>query len=114
MNLNCLPRSSFLFALKWKICDSQNKYFFKAKRDKADFFLQLYFFSKMGLTWDDFLKLTVVITNLHDSIGYFKSSQIDIKEKHRRVAAAAQRYKDFFKDLKYSDFMKVVRISLKQ
>ena len=67
----------------------------------------------MGLTWDDFLKLTVVITNLHDSIKYFKSSQIDIKEKHRRVAAAAQRYKEFFTDLKYSDFMKVVRISFK-
>ena len=67
----------------------------------------------MELTWDDFLNLAAVITNLHDSIRYFQSSQIDIKEKHRIVAAAAQRYKDFFTDLKYSDFMKVVRISLK-
>ena len=65
----------------------------------------------MGLTWDDFLKLAAVITNLHDSIYYFDDTEIDIDEKHRRVAAAAQRYKDFFTDLKYSDFMKVVRIS---
>ena len=65
----------------------------------------------MELTWDDFLNLAAVITNLHDSIYYFDDTEIDIKEKHRRVAAAAQRYKDFSTDLKNSDFMKVVRIS---
>ena len=67
----------------------------------------------MRLTWDDLLKLTAVITNLALSINYFDDPNIEIKEKHRRVAAAAQRYKDFFEDLKYSDFMKVVRMSFK-
>ena len=68
----------------------------------------------MRLTWDDFLKLTAVITNLGLSISYLDDPNIEIKEKHRRVAAAAQRYKDFFEGSKYSDFMKGVRISLKQ
>ena len=63
----------------------------------------------MGLTWDEFLNLAAVITNLHDSIFY----HVDAKIEHRRVATAAQRYKDFFKHLKYSDFMKVVRTCLK-
>ena len=65
----------------------------------------------MGLTWDDFLKLAAVITSLHDSIYYFDDTESEIKGKHRRVEAAALTYKDFFQDLKYSDFMKVVRIS---
>ena len=45
---------------------------------------------------------------------YFDDTESEIKGKHQRVEAAALRYKDFFQDLKYSDFMKVVRISLKQ
>ena len=65
----------------------------------------------MGLTWDEFLKLATVITNLDDSIYYFDKEEIDIKEKNRRVAAAAEEYQEFFNDFKYMQFMNEVRIS---
>ena len=65
----------------------------------------------MGLTWDNFLKLAAVIKNLRDSIYQYNNPEINIKEKHRRLTAASQRYKDLFEDLKYSEFMKQVRIS---
>ena len=47
----------------------------------------------MGLTWDDFRKLAAVFTNLFDSIRYCQRSKINIKEKHRRIATASQKYK---------------------
>ena len=65
----------------------------------------------MGLTWDEFLKLATVITNLADSIYYFDKEEIEIKEKNRKVAAAAKDYLEFFNDLKYMQFMEEVRIS---
>ena len=65
----------------------------------------------MGLTWDDFLKFAAVITSLENSIYYFDDKEIEIEEKYRRVAAAAQAYQEFFLDSKYSDFMKEVGIS---
>ena len=65
----------------------------------------------MGLTWDDFLELAAIVTDLYDSIGYFKTSNVDIKEKNYRVFAAAQNYQEFFGNLKCSEFMKQVRIS---
>ena len=65
----------------------------------------------MGLTWDEFLKLATIITNLDDSIYYFDDEKIEIKEKNRRVAAAAKDYFEFFNDFKYMQFMEEVRIS---
>ena len=66
----------------------------------------------MGLTWEQFLQSATVVTNLKDSIGYFNlDPEIDIKEKNRKVAAAAINYKEFFNDLKYMKFMDEVRIS---
>ena len=66
----------------------------------------------MGLTWDEFLKIASVITNLwFHSINYF-DERIEIKEKNRRVAAAAEDYLEIFNDLKYLQFMNEVRTSL--
>ena len=65
----------------------------------------------MGLTWEEFLKLATVITNLYGSINYFDKKKIEIKEKNRRVAAAAKNYKEFFNDFKYMQFMERVRKS---
>ena len=65
----------------------------------------------MGLTWDEFLKLATVITNLTDSIYYFAEEKIEIKEKNRRVATAAEDYFEFFNDSKYLQFMEEVRTS---
>ena len=67
----------------------------------------------MGLTWDEFLKLATIITNLANSIYYFDHEEIEMKEKNRRVAAAANDYQEFFSDLKYLEFMNEVRISSK-
>ena len=66
----------------------------------------------MGLTWDEFLKLATIITNLDDSMYYFDDQKIEIKEKNRRVAAAAIQYNEFFNDLKYIQFINEVRIVL--
>ena len=66
----------------------------------------------MGLTWDEFLKLATVISNLDDSIYYFNRTKKEIKENNQRVAAAAKDYLEFFQDLKYIHFMNEVRISL--
>ena len=68
---------------------------------------------KMGLTWDEFLKLATVISNLRKPIAFFKNDEIGINEKNRLVAAAAINYKKFFNDLKYFEFMDEVRISSK-
>ena len=65
----------------------------------------------MGLTWDEFLNLATVLTNLNDSIYDFASEKIGIKEKNRRVAAAAKDYLEFFNDFKYMRFMEKVRTS---
>ena len=75
---------------------------FKLEREK---------FFKMGLTWDEFLKLATVITNMTDSIYYFNSTKKEIKEKNRRVAAAAEDYLECFNDFKHIQFMNEVRIS---
>ena len=66
---------------------------------------------KMGLTWDEFLKLATVITNLDDSIYYFDDQKTKIEEKDRKIAAAAKDYLEFFDDLKYMNFMADVRIT---
>ena len=65
----------------------------------------------MGLTWDEFLKLATVISNLRKPILNFHNKQIGIKELNRRVAAAAKGYLECFNDLKYMQFMNEVRIS---
>ena len=57
----------------------------------------------MGLTWDEFLKLATIITNLDDSIYYYAHQTI--------IKAAAKEYREFFNDLKYMHFMNEVRIS---
>ena len=66
----------------------------------------------MGLTWDEFLKLATIITNLEDPIYYFDRKEIEIKEKNRRVAAAAKDYLELLNDPKYLEFMNEVRLSL--
>ena len=64
----------------------------------------------MGLTWEEFFQLATVVTNLRDSIWFFNlDPEIDIKEKNRKVAAAAINYREFFNDLKYMIFMDEVR-----
>ena len=66
----------------------------------------------MGLTWEDFLQLATVVTNLFRSIAYFNVGQkIGIKERNRKVAAAAINYREFFNGLKYMKFMDEVRLS---
>ena len=66
---------------------------------------------KMGLTWDEFLKLATVITNLTNSIYYFNREKKGTKEKNQRVAAAAEDYLEFFSDSNYKQFMNEVRTS---
>ena len=39
----------------------------------------------MKLTWNDFLELAAVITNLRNSIYNFDDEELEIKEKNRRV-----------------------------
>ena len=63
------------------------------------------------LTWDEFLKLTTVISNLKKSIIFFNKKKIGINEKNRRVANAAENYLKLLDDFKYRKFMKEVRIS---
>ena len=65
----------------------------------------------MVLTWEEYLQLAAVVTNLDDSIYYFRDEKIEIKEKNRKVAAAAKKYQELFNDLKYMKFMEDVRIS---
>ena len=64
----------------------------------------------MGLTWEEFLQLATVVTTLRDSIEkFYYAPEEDIKEKNRKVAAAAINYREFFNDLKYMIFMDEVR-----
>ena len=65
----------------------------------------------MGLTWDEFLKLASVISNLKIPIANFNNDEIGINEKNRRVAAAAKDYLEFFIDFKFMQFMEEARIS---
>ena len=69
----------------------------------------------MGLTLDEFVQLTGVIANLLVSIYSIKGEDniIEINEKNRRIATAAQSYRKFFSDLRYVKFMDLVRKSLK-
>ena len=67
----------------------------------------------MGLTWDEFLKLASVISNLKEPIIVYDDKEIGFKEMNTRVAGAAKDYLDFFNNLKYIEFMKKARISLK-
>ena len=67
----------------------------------------------MGLTWEEYLQLAAVITNLIVSIYYFDEEEIEIKEKNRIVAVAAKEYQEFFSDLKYMKFMEELRTSFK-
>ena len=66
----------------------------------------------MVLTWEEYLQLAAIVTNLSDSFYYFDDKKIEMKEKNRRIEAAAKEYHDFFNALKYMHFMKEVRISL--
>ena len=65
----------------------------------------------MVLTWEEFLKLATIITNLNNSIYNVDDEKIEIEEKNRRISAAAINYQEFFNDLKYIHFMNEVRIS---
>lgn len=67
----------------------------------------------MRLTWEEYLQLAAVITNLKKSINDFDNEEIEITEKNRRVAAAAINYKEFFSVLKYMKFMDEFRNSYK-
>ena len=67
----------------------------------------------MKLTWDDFLNLASIVTNLYESICDFNEQEITIQQKNRRVADTANEYRNFFKDSKYFEFIKIVGISLK-
>ena len=64
----------------------------------------------MVLTWEEYLQLAAVVTNLDDSLYYFDDEKIEIKEKNRTVAAAAKEYYEFFNELKYMHSMEEVRI----
>ena len=67
----------------------------------------------MVLTWDEFLKLATVITNLQKSIVFiFNNKRTGIEEKNRGVAAAAKEYLEFLSNFKYLQFMEDLRISL--
>ena len=101
----------FLFALKLK--NSKLRIENPSKDQRFVTLFQFYYFLKMGLTWEEFLQLAAVITNLSDSIYYFDEEEIEIKEKNRRVAAAANEYQEFFSDLKYMKFMEELRTSFK-
>ena len=68
----------------------------------------------MRLTWDEFLELASVISNLTIPINNFNSKEIEFKEKKRRVIGAAKDYLEFFNDFKYIEFMNEVRKSLKK
>ena len=68
----------------------------------------------MVLTWEEYLQLASIVTNLNYSIIHFDDGKIEIKEKNRRVAAAAKEYHEFFSELKYMQFMEEVRISLRK
>ena len=65
----------------------------------------------MGLTWEEYLQLTAVIQNSKVAIDSFDEEGIEIKEKNRRVSAAAHEYQEFFTDLKYIKFMEELRTS---
>ena len=67
----------------------------------------------MKLIWDDFLNLASIVTNLYESICDFYEEEFTIQQKHRRVADTANEYRNFFKDSKYFEFIKIVRIRLK-
>ena len=66
----------------------------------------------MVLTWEEYLQLAAIVTNLNESIYHFNEEKIEIKEKNRRVAAAAKVYHEFLNELKYMQFMEEVRKSL--
>ena len=68
----------------------------------------------MGLTWDEFLELATVISNLNDSIDFFHDEKNEIEEKNRRIFAAAEDNLEFFDDLKYIHFMTEVRIIMER
>ena len=92
-------------------------FYFVQQFDSKDVFLKFFYceifanFARARPTWYDFLQFAAFITNLFDAIYYFDVPNIEINEKHRIVAQAALRYEDFFKDLKYSEFIEDVRIS---
>ena len=60
----------------------------------------------MGLSWDEFLKLATVISNLNDAIYNDK-----FQKKNRRVFEVANDYLKFLDDLKYMHFMEEFRES---
>ena len=65
----------------------------------------------MALTWEEYLQLAAVVTNLDDSIYYFDDEKIEIKEKNRRVTSAAKKYQKLFTNFRYMKFKEEVRIS---
>ena len=64
----------------------------------------------MSLNFEVLVKLDSVVKKLYDSISYFDVPKIDIKEINRRMAEAANEYRNLLKDLKYLEAMKNVRI----
>ena len=64
----------------------------------------------MTLTWKKFLDLAAIVKNLDELIRYFDIKITDIKNFNRQVAKAAQDYLDLFKDPKYLEFAKSIRI----
>ena len=76
----------------------------------------------MELTWDEFLEIATVISNLREAIvknmginmhlDMRINMLIRVKDKNRRVAAAAKHYQEFFNDLKYMQFIEEIRRSV--
>ena len=64
----------------------------------------------MKLTWEDFEKYASIVTNLKYSIDYFDAQKNDIKEQNRRVAFAANEYRNLLNDVKFVEFTELVRI----
>ena len=64
----------------------------------------------MTLTWKEFLNSAAVVQNLSNTIYNFDIKIDDIKEFNHQVAEAAQKYIGLFKDAKYMEFTKSMRI----
>ena len=64
----------------------------------------------MTLSWKEFLNLAAVVQNLFVLITSFYQKKITITALNRRLTEAAEKYLDFYKDSKYTEFTKSIRI----
>ena len=64
----------------------------------------------MKLTWEEFEKYASIVQNLFDSIHHFNAQRNNIEEENRRVAVAANEYRNFLKVVKFLEFTELVRI----